>query len=648
MAWDTGLLGTARDIAASDDSPIRVMAGPGTGKSFALKRRVARLLEDGIPPERVLAVTFTRNAAAALVDDLRGLGIEGCDRIRVGTLHAYCYSVLMKRDVLDFLGRYPRPLLFFNRSGVMQFEGSPFLADVCLETDYGSKRDATKAVRAFEAAWARLQTDDPGWALEPRDQAFHDAIISWLKFHNAILIGELIPLVLQYLRDNPACGERHAFDHVLVDEFQDLNKAEQVLIDILAESSAKLLVGDADQSIYSFRYAHPEGIVIYPSTHPGTHDETLADCRRCPQRVVALADHLIRRNYPAGEPPRLRPFEGNPPGEVSVVQWPTLAEEAQGIADFCHHLVNARGFRPQDILVLSPRRLIGYAIRDAIQRIGVAAHSFYYEEALEPIEAQTSLALLTLCCNNEDRVSLRFWVGLGSPTTWNARGYAALRQHCVASGQSPFAALGDLADGTLSLSHTTELVNRFRLLRSELAELAPLAGYALLDRLFPDGNEWSQAVREAALSKLSNETTREEILDLLKTQITQPEMPEEGLCVRVMSLHKSKGLTARAVIVAGSIEGLMPIHDPDLPPADQVNLLSEQRRLFYVATTRCTDILVLSSVLRLEKSVAYRIGAIVRGRGIVESTIASRFISELGPTAPRSVLGATWVASGFT
>jgi superfamily I DNA/RNA helicase len=552
----------------------------------------------------------------------------------------------MKRDVLDFLDRYPRPLLFFNRSGVMQFEGAPFLTDVCRETDYGSKRDATKTVRAFEAAWARLQTDDPGWALEPNDQAFHDAVIEWLRFHEAMLIGELIPLALQYLRDNPACRERRAFDHVLVDEFQDLNKAEQVLVDLLAEASNTLLVGDADQSIYRFRYAHPEGIVTYPALHPGTHDETLAECRRCPQAVVALADHLIRRNYPAGEPPRLRPFAGNPPGEVAIVQWQTLAQEAQGIADFCHHMVNVRGFHAQDILVLSPRRIIGYEIRDAIQRAGIAAHSFYYEEALEPVEAQKSLALLSLACNNEDRVSLRYWLGLGS-LTWNARGYAALRQHCVDSGQSPFQALVALADGNLHLSHTTALVERFRLLRTELDEVIPLAGYALLDRLFPDGHDWSQAVRDAAMLRLQDDTPSADLLDILRTQVTQPEMPEEGICARVMSLHKSKGLTSRIVIVAGCIEGLMPIHDPDLSSSEQRALLMEQRRLFYVATTRCTDVLLLSSVLALEKSIAYKIGAIVRGGGGVGRTITSRFINELGPTAPRAQTGTAWVAGGF-
>jgi superfamily I DNA/RNA helicase len=106
MAWDTGLLGVARDIAANDNSTLRVMAGPGTGKSFALKRRVARLLEQGADSARILAVTFTRNAAASLVEDLQSLGVAGCENIRVGTLHAFCYSVLMKRLIWVYGGVY--------------------------------------------------------------------------------------------------------------------------------------------------------------------------------------------------------------------------------------------------------------------------------------------------------------------------------------------------------------------------------------------------------------------------------------------------------------------------------------------------------------------------------------------------------------
>ena len=94
MVWDDGLVGTARDIAGTDNSPLRVMAGPGTGKSFALKRRVARLLEGNQDPRRILAVTFTRNAAANLVADLHALGVANCESVRAGTLHAFCFSQL--------------------------------------------------------------------------------------------------------------------------------------------------------------------------------------------------------------------------------------------------------------------------------------------------------------------------------------------------------------------------------------------------------------------------------------------------------------------------------------------------------------------------------------------------------------------------
>ena len=228
MSWDDGLTGTALQIAATNDTPLRVMAGPGTGKSFAMKRRVARLLEAGQNPGRILAVTFTRNAAASLVQDLHALGIQNCERVRVGTLHAFCFSLLNRQDVFDYLGRVPRPVVTFAKSGVLQFEGGVLLDDLVSAGVFGPKRDCARRIRAFEAAWARLQSEVPGWPHDPLDRQFQAALISWLRFHRAMLIGELVPEALRFLRNNPASDARTAFDHVIVDEYQDLNKAEQV------------------------------------------------------------------------------------------------------------------------------------------------------------------------------------------------------------------------------------------------------------------------------------------------------------------------------------------------------------------------------------------------------------------------------------
>jgi len=127
MAWEQGLIGTGRQIGATQESTLRVMAGPGTGKSFAMKRRVARLLEEGVNPRRILAVTFTRNAAASIVEDLHNLNIAGCANIRAGTLHSFSFSLLTKDEVLQFSGRVPRPVITFTKSGVLQFEGNAML-----------------------------------------------------------------------------------------------------------------------------------------------------------------------------------------------------------------------------------------------------------------------------------------------------------------------------------------------------------------------------------------------------------------------------------------------------------------------------------------------------------------------------------------
>ncbi|MGE5609483.1 MAG: ATP-dependent helicase [Bacillota bacterium] len=647
MSWNDGLTGVALQIAQTHDTPLRVMAGPGTGKSFAMKRRVARLLEEGMPPEQILAVTFTRTAAAGLVADLAQLGVAGCEDIWCGTLHAYCFSLLSKEDVFNFLQRVPRPLMTFNKSGVMRFEAAPLLEDLCGEAAFGGKRACTKRVRAFEAAWARLQSDDPGWPLDPTDHQFHDALLRWLRFHQAMLIGELVPEALRYLRNNPAAPALSTFSHVIVDEYQDLNRAEQELIGLLASNGSNAIVGDVDQSIYSFRHANPEGIVQFAHAYPATHDETLAECRRCPRRVVTLADHLIRENYPGAAAPRLQPKADNPDGEVHIIQWQSIAAEANGLAEYIQHLTTNRGYLPGDILVLSPRRLLGYGIRDALRNLNVPTHSFYHEEALEADEAQEAFATLKVLSDPQDRVALRWWLGYGD-RAWRRGEYRILRNHCEQTGLSPRDALEQLRTGQLALNGTASLVARYATLSGRVNALNGLTISDLAGTLFPDAQDWSRPLREAAMLAVPSCDTAAKLLDKLTDGIIQPQMPEEGDFVRIMSLHKSKGLTAKVAIVAGCIHGLIPFVDGDATPAEAAAIHQEQRRLFYVAITRCREILVMSSITQVPRALAYRIGAIVRpGRTPDAPTIASPFLDELGPTRPAPRRGQAWIAGGF-
>ncbi len=287
MPWNDGLQGQALQIAATPNSPLCVVAGPGTGKTFAMMRRLTRLLEiDHLDPQRILACTFTRTAAEDITRAIARLGVNGAEDIRTQTVHGLCFSMLSAQDVLEATARVPRPLLRFEERFLLQ--------DLC-KAGLGGVRDCGKKLLAFSAAWARLQHEQPGWPDNAADQAYQAALLAWLQFHEAMLIGELIPEGIKYLRNNPHSPYRSMFDHLLVDEYQDLNRAEQHLVDLLANGNL-VVVGDEDQSIYSFKHAHPEGIVEFPGTHPNTEEAGLDQCRRCPHRIVAMANALISHN----------------------------------------------------------------------------------------------------------------------------------------------------------------------------------------------------------------------------------------------------------------------------------------------------------------------------------------------------------------
>jgi superfamily I DNA/RNA helicase len=204
--------------------------------------------------------------------------------------------------------------------------------------------------------------------------------------------------------------------------------------------------------------------------------------------------------------------------------------------------------------------------------------------------------------------------------------------------------------GDLVIPGTARLLARYNALRIELEALVPLTGGALVDYLFPEGEDDVHLLREAAIlaGAIEDNMNHIQLREVLTTYVTQPELPEVGAFVRIMSLHKSKGLTSKVVIVAGCNEGLIPTINRKLTIVEQRRQLKEQRRLFYVAITRPRQILVLSSFLRIAAKTAYKIRVDTSGRGAMVGTIASQFLSQLGPDAPDAVEGVDWRDNEFT
>ena len=172
---------------------------------------------------------------------------------------------------------------------------------------------------------------------------------------------------------------------------------------------------------------------------------------------------------------------------------------------------------------------------------------------------------------------------------FRCKSYARVRKHCETSGDSPWQAMNKLSDGALAISHTVPLIARFNLLKNALAKLEAVKDdiQAFIDELLPDGVVELAELRELALIQMEGAETPADLLAGMMQEITQPDIPPTVEEVRLMSLHKSKGLSSPYVFVAGCVEGILPpASDPDWSKDQKDAALEEARRLFYVGITR--------------------------------------------------------------
>lgn len=637
MPWHDGLAidSPAFEIAQSTERRIRVLAGPGAGKSFAMKRRVARLLEEGVQPQHLLPVTFTRVAAEDLHRELVSLQVGGANRLQGRTLHSLAMTMLMRAHVLPAVGRTPRAL--------NQFELQPLLED--LSPRFGNKYARKDRIDAYLAAWARLQHENPGGPIDPLDVDFSHDLVGWLQHHEAMLIGEAIPLLHRYLLSNPMAPERNEFTHVLVDEYQDLNRAEQQVIELLGVNGEICIIGDDDQSVYSFKHAHPAGIREWgPACE--AEDFEIAECRRCPTRIVAMANALIAHNQDR-QPRTLQARPENGDGIIRIRQFQDIAGEAAAIVDDIERLID-EGTQPGDIVVLSQRKTFASPIYSLLRQRGVPAKSYYAEMPLDNRTAQERFALLKLHLNNEDRVALRWLLG-AHHARWHSPQYSRISAHVRQTGLSPFQTMSQLAAGFLVLPYTGTLVERFREIRAELDLLDAATTLDEFTTAWLPPNEATALLTQAVAEHSEGLETPAELYESLQREFTQPEIPLEVAEVRLMSFHKSKGLSSPNVYIAGCVDGLIPSRaDPDKPLAERQAKLEEDRRLFYVAMTRVKADpdndkpgylhISYSRTMSRAEAMQNNVGA-ANFYGQLAILHGSRFLNELGAAAPQSEIG---------
>lgn len=619
------------NLINSDAKRIRCVAGPGTGKTWAIQRKVNRIFESFQEIPNVFAVTYTRLAANQLKQDLSTSNEEYSNRITASTLHSFAFKILQQEQAIQALGRHSRPCLS-TELNVLKHD---------LAADFGCVHQVKEKLLAFSSMWARLQNEEAGWPQNDEDRRFHTAYLNWMKFHKCISIDELIALVVGYLRDNPVNEVCSKYSHVIVDEYQDLNKADQTFLELLSVNSSMLIVGDDDQSIYSFRNANPEGIRgWYDQQQDPKEDIQLTECRRCDGKILTLANALISNNSGRIRADLIPMFGRENSGEINIVQWNTRNNETQGLANGIKKLIEHNKIpEGESIMVLVPRKEFGIKLKEELSNIGITDSCLKISPDWESKILGEKICLVQLYEDREDLVALRYWLGLNNQN-WHREKYRLLYDYCIQNSVSPISVLEN--SELCQKLRINVLHNRYNELIPKLDELDGMTIDEILNQLFPLSNETEtlgKVIRDIKENSEEDFSFKKAIIEAILTQTEE----SSDAKVQIMTFHGAKGLTSHTVVISGLINGILPTV-PN-PSTSEMMRLEEERRLFFVALTRAKKKLIISSFRKatLNENRNLRLG--LSGNFHYLNTQSSVFISELGPSKPSVINGDDWIQS---
>lgn len=569
-------------VLLSTSAKICVIAAPGSGKTtqILIPKAHSVLENQSIDPNHVLLLTFSRLSAIDLKEKVKAL-----QRVpRASTVHSFCLAFLLSEDNHDIRKRVECVLL--------DFEKEALLSDLKLVLPIMNKKRLRKALQDFSAAWA-TQPHDQTFEESGVRRAFKAAVLKWLEEHEAALMEEIVYYAVDLARKLPAASFIDEPQYIFVDEFQDLNRLEQEFIELLAaRSNLLLVVGDPDQSIYSFKYAYPNGIIEFSKrADVQTHRHLVTT--RCPKRVLNVANDLLKQSDPT-RMDLVQPAPDAEDGEIHFVRRDTPREEFAYLLGSISLRIRS-GAVPKSILVLAPRKKLGqefaeYANANAGRaRIPSGVNFAFVAKPEFSDQEQERILLFSLRAKPTSLAHIRAYVGRDEKDHF-AQELAELKQRY---GTLP-AVLQNarVDDWPKKKTRVRALCGRIEQLRTFLA--ASPTGQslaALLDELFPHGNEELKHVRQMLDALLEEgdtvETLYAKFLDYIRT------VPSPDSTVRVMTLMGSKGLTADHIYILGCNAGNVPGVNRSTHITDQQHK-EEQRRLLFVGFTRARKSLTVS------------------------------------------------------
>lgn len=652
----------AQQHAAKEvNTPIRVVAGPGSGKSKTILQRIEHLLNSGVAPGEIYVISFTRASAADLhgrvIDHFNNLGMQvagGAVAANVTTMHALALRLLGNANLLAQL--FPVPPTILDRWRQQQI----FDVEFAQEANVTPTRAQDIRV-AFDAHWQTLQAlsligGTPPTAAE--QAAFTAYYPNAKNLYACVLPGEVVRVCVDEIAGG-AITQQHipTMAHLIVDEFQDLNRCDQDFVDQLANFGAQLFIaGDDDQSIYAFRHAEPSGIMNFTSAHGGSAHQ-LEHCFRCATQILDAAQALISHGPARIQKNYLSMYQNSTPsvaGHFEVWDCPTGVEEAQWIASSCSDLI-AAGIDPKEILVLiRATRSQAPLLVEALTAAGVPFEPPRADSLLDghmPRLVHSVLEIVKDPVGNyvAYRVILGLKYGVGDATrkqitdqvtaaNLNFRdlfhnplpaGLFSSRQAAAigaVSGVVQQVASWGMADTLASRAAALVLIGQAILNSNSVPGQLALAEWGTLVNSLPGG-----MTLEEFYSFLNSDTEagRFKILDAVSRRLGNQGNPIGHTSrVRMLTMHGAKGLEGQIVFIPGLEEGIT----PSAHSIAAAGLVNEERRLLYTAITRAKAACIMSFARVRTGNQAYLLGA--NGYSI---RTRSRFVTQSGvPSQPRN------------
>ena len=585
------------------NGPAMILAGPGSGKTATMIRRVRMLIEEaGVPPDRILVVTFTRAAAAEMAARFGKLTSSRYP-VSFGTFHSIFLQILRQSGAAAPVKAAPEKTrrLFLReallRAGIRSEEGGEALERIAGEIS------AAKDSLAGPAAYAPR-------ILPPETfRTVFSVYQSLLRAEGLIDFDDMVRGAYRLLSGDPSLLKRWQarFTHILVDEFQDINELQYETVRLLALPENNLyVVGDDDQSIYGFRGSRPELMGRYPKDYPGCRVLPLEANYRSAPEIVRAAGRLIACNRDRYDK-RFRAAR-NGPGRLVFRRFPGREEETSYLLEELRRLLSA-GFPAEEIAVLFRTRAPAAELAGLLEQEGIPCRNTARgNRRPSPLRGDLA-AYAALAAGTGTRADLLRI--LNRPDRGIPRG--------LLSGEA-----GTAAEALRLLSYREDLRGPVRRLREDLSairRLPPSAGVSYLRHVTGYeacfiGRQRDPAAARRELDRLQAEA--EGARDLREwAEILQKDPKEDAPAgergVSVGTMHGAKGLEYRAVFLPDVCEGQIPYRSAAGPV-----LTEEERRLFYVAVTRAKDRLYVLAP------------AVLYGR----ERAVSRFAAELFGTLP--------------